>query len=321
MPQIISQDTTWKTGSTINIDGNVQVAVGATLTIEPGVNVVGGEIIVAGSLISSGSRLSPIIFDETKITTSNATQITVEFSLFKNAATVFEFEGINSTSIQNSAFVNNEVVVIDRGGYESLNIQGNIFLMNESVFYGIRTTGDSLIAGNYFSDNLQIFDGGYFFGTTTVSGNNFNNFEKLITAPVLGYGYGKVVFQDNFFSNPDSDDVAAYVLDGNDDVTLSFIQFSPAETERAKPDLPFAKKIFTFDGSDGLDTASLDVARKDATISVSKTGVVTITGRDADGTVNTLTLHRQAGRRHGQPDDEGAQEVCRGHRIAPQDRV
>jgi len=41
MPTIISQNTTWRRGETVNLSEEVQIANGVTLTVEPGVTING----------------------------------------------------------------------------------------------------------------------------------------------------------------------------------------------------------------------------------------------------------------------------------------
>ena len=234
MTNIISVDTTWEAGSSHM--GGVQVANGVTLTIEEGVTVYGGEVIVAGNLIVTGSKFSPVVFDDVSIIADGAS-LNVDFALFKNASSVFQLDSINQLVVANSTFINNYNVFNDSGGYETYNLSNNIFLMNDTIFNMIRLTGDSVISGNYFYDNNVIFNKGYFFGNTVLENNNFDKFDELITAPVLGYGYGSIVFNDNFFGNLDVSELASYVYDGRDDVRYSIIQFTPSEFEVSTPDL------------------------------------------------------------------------------------
>ncbi len=63
--QIISTDTTWVTGKTYNVVGNIRVAEGVTLTIQPGVAVRFAQNVglrVDGTLIADGTESQPIRF-------------------------------------------------------------------------------------------------------------------------------------------------------------------------------------------------------------------------------------------------------------------
>ena len=228
MSNIIWADTTWEAGS--YHEGGVQVADGVTLTIKEGVTVYGAEIVVSGNLIVTGTRSSPVLFDNATITASGA-RVNVDFASFSNTSSVFNLDSVNKLTVTNSTFIDNYSVFNDNGGYETYNLNNNVFTGNEKVFQRIRLTGNSVISENYFIDNSVIFEGGTFFGTTTIRNNNFINFEELITAPRLGYGYGTVVFDNNFFLRPEFSELASYVYDGSDDVRYSIIQFSPSEYE------------------------------------------------------------------------------------------
>ena len=232
MSNIIWVDTTWESGS--YHEGDFQVADGITLTIEEGVTVYGSEITVAGSLIIDGTRFSPVLFDKTSIITSGA-RVDVDFASFTNAPSVFQLDSINEFTVSNSLFFNNFSVFNDNNGYETYNLDNNVFLGNEKVFQRIRLTGESIISENYFIDNEVIFDGGYFFDTTTMRNNNFFGFEELIVAPYSSYG--KIVFDNNFFIQPEFSELASYVYDGRDDVRYSIVEFSPSQSEILNMDL------------------------------------------------------------------------------------
>ncbi|WP_282058872.1 hypothetical protein, partial [Lentibacter algarum] len=228
MSNIISVDTTWEAGT--YHEGGFQVADGVTLTIEEGVTVYEAEIVVAGSLIVTGTRFSPVLFDNSVIIASGA-HVNVDFASFANAPSVFQLDSVNDLTVENSIFFNNSSVFNDNYGYETYDLNKNVFLGNEKVFQRIRLTGDSVISDNYFIDNEVIFDEGYFFGTTTMRSNNFFGFEELIVSSKLGSGYGTIVFDNNFFIRPEFSELASYVYDGRDDVRYSIIEFSPSESE------------------------------------------------------------------------------------------
>ena len=74
MPTIISQNTTWKSGETINLTQEIQVAQGVTLTIESGaiVNGNGFQLSIYGKLYANGSSNSHITFNNLNIVSSNS---------------------------------------------------------------------------------------------------------------------------------------------------------------------------------------------------------------------------------------------------------
>jgi hypothetical protein len=87
----IFSDTTWRlSNSPYNVVGNVGVATGATLTIEPGVTIqfTGAyQILIKGNLIANGTSSAPIIF------TSSTPGVS-------SGATMLKFEGANLSNSQ-----------------------------------------------------------------------------------------------------------------------------------------------------------------------------------------------------------------------------
>lgn len=239
MPQIISQDTTWASGQVVELIEEVQVAAGSTLYLEPGVVVSGGSLVVAGNLVSTGSSDLPVKFNNVQVTSLNGANLVFDYSWLDGSTTVFDLGGVSSLSINRSVFSNNERVFYDEGGYETYNITNSAFLNNDAVFFFSRFTGDSEIKGNYFSHNNEIFMGGYFFGTTLLTGNNFIDFEFLIEAPAQGFGYGSVIFENNYYENPSFESLGSFILDGTTDVGLSTLEFSPASGLQPLPELRF----------------------------------------------------------------------------------
>jgi hypothetical protein len=239
MPQIISQDTTWASGQVVELTEEVQVAAGSTLYLEPGVVVSGGSLVVAGNLVSTGSSDLPVKFNNVQVTSLNGANLVFDYSWLDGSTTVFDLGGVSSLSINRSVFSNNERVFYDEGGYETYNITNSAFLNNDAVFFLSRFTGDSEIKGNYFSHNNEIFMGGYFFGTTLLTGNNFIDFEFLIEAPAQGFGYGSVIFENNYYKNPSFESLGSFILDGTTDVSLSTLEFSPASGLQPLPELRF----------------------------------------------------------------------------------
>ncbi|WP_282048420.1 DUF4214 domain-containing protein [Sulfitobacter mediterraneus] len=256
---IIFEDTTWASGESIVINDTIQVAEGATLFIEPGVQVSSGEIVVAGALVSQGDKNSLVQFDGTKITSFNTGTLSIEFSLFENAFRVFDLNGNSDVSIRDSVFSNNYSVFYTTGRFADLDIESNVFIMNNSVFWSSRFQGGSEIRNNYFADNSKIFGTGaaYFSGVTIVENNIFKRFDSLITAPEATSS-GEIIFKQNFYADPTALQLVDYVTDGMDDVTLKILAFDAAQTEPAVAELPFSEissyRINSILGTDESET-------------------------------------------------------------------
>jgi hypothetical protein len=61
---IIFNDTTWRAGKNIVIDGEVQIAPGASLVVEPGAKISGGTLRVFGEFMAMGSIDEKIEFSD-----------------------------------------------------------------------------------------------------------------------------------------------------------------------------------------------------------------------------------------------------------------
>ena len=60
---IITENTVWRANRTITLDSDVQISHGAKLTIEEGVTVNGGSILVAGEFDVKGTKADHVSFD------------------------------------------------------------------------------------------------------------------------------------------------------------------------------------------------------------------------------------------------------------------
>ena len=60
---IITENTVWRANRTITLDSDVQISHGAKLTIEEGVIVNGGSILVAGEFDVKGTKADRVSFD------------------------------------------------------------------------------------------------------------------------------------------------------------------------------------------------------------------------------------------------------------------
>ena len=64
---IITENTVWRANRTITLDSDVQIAHGAQLTIENGVTVNGGSILLAGEFYVKGTKADHVSFDLAEI--------------------------------------------------------------------------------------------------------------------------------------------------------------------------------------------------------------------------------------------------------------
>jgi len=87
---IISTDTTWtEENSPYKVTSRVQIPLGVTLTIEPGVTVSSSEFLVNGTLSARGAEGKRIVFDGFEISTAGSTADTVvdiDYCIIRNGS-------------------------------------------------------------------------------------------------------------------------------------------------------------------------------------------------------------------------------------------
>jgi hypothetical protein len=191
----VTNDTEWMVAnSPYEIIGNVTVAKGATLTIEPGVDVrfgPGSSLIINGSLQASGTSANKISFssnknepiagdwDGVKLYGDENSTLTMESCSVQHARTGVTIESLGRATIQKSALVNNSESGIHAVGTVNLLVRENTVRLNIN---GISTSGSTAsgikIIDNYISNNengifLYAYSDGSRISNMTVVGNTF----------------------------------------------------------------------------------------------------------------------------------------------------
>ncbi len=230
-------DTVWTAaGSPYEIIGSVGVASGKILTVLPGTTVKFGnasELVIAGTLISNGTATNPILFTGTPGQNWNAVRFvnsissSLTYSVIENATFAVFLDQNSTPVIKNCIFRNNRYVVSDEGGYQPMTVDDCSFINNEEVFFGIRTEGQSFFRRNLFQGNSKVFSLGYYFGTVQISENSFLGNGFVLRAPEVGFGYGTVSMQNNFWGTTDLASIGAFITDQKDNVLLQSINVSP----------------------------------------------------------------------------------------------
>lgn len=240
---IISSDITWKSGKIYTLKDRLQIAEGATLTIEPGaiVNGNGQEIQIFGTLKAIGTPEKNIYFNS----------VTITFSSDHN------FSGradIAHTNWQGGAFL----PATGNGSYGSFSLTDST-LQNLQGSYIWYPTADSHIERNLFVSSgglsigtninhlnveqnvfLNSFSG---YGDAVISNwASYSTFQEvhrnafLGSTPALsveaGYSSAAINAQNNWFGTADIKQINASVLDRNDDLSrASKITIEPYLTD------------------------------------------------------------------------------------------
>ena len=240
----ITQDTTWKAGSSYYLDGNVGISQGITLKVEPGVTIYhdSGSLTIAGTFIAKGDANAHIYYTTlpigiigkdyspssrkySRINFDNSVNSSIEYMDFENGVTI-ELNGISIVPFRNSKFINSSTAITDNQGYQYMSFINNTFSGNDIVFDGIRTSGGDF-TNNNFNGNGKVFVSGIFFGNVNVNNNNFIQNTFVIDAPSIGYGYGTVDIRNNWWGTVDTVVIDKLINDGNDMVTLQKLNYLP----------------------------------------------------------------------------------------------
>ena len=187
---IIRNDVVWRTGDIINISDDIQIASGATLTIEEGVTVRGGNIQVFGNLLVDGSGSSKVNFEDVALTfgSSHSTPGRIE--------------------MQHAVWSGGEFLpATGNGSYGSFSVS-NSYFKGSSGFYIWYPTSDSNFTRNTFDSTSPLSIGSDRNATVFIEENSFLNprsnwYENTPLAIEVWASYGNPVqIQHNTFSIP-----------------------------------------------------------------------------------------------------------------------
>ena len=253
MPMIISEDTVWRDGTTINLTTEVQIANGVTLTVEPGavVNGNGHEIVVFGTLDAGdssseeSSHFSNVKFqfgndydDPGRILIQNAK---IEGGSFLDAnghARYGSFEVYDSTLVgvsgfyiwyptSESGFWGNSFVHsrgLSIGTRHPVTIENNAFLNPSSAFNGQA----AIVSWASYSadDDIRVIN------------NTFYKGPEYVLEVADGYSSASIYADGNFIEAAVGGDAESFVLDSQDSLTRAFDISLGVEVTSANHDTP-----------------------------------------------------------------------------------
>ncbi|WP_156429255.1 calcium-binding protein [Paracoccus aminovorans] len=179
---IIRNDTVWRAGEVIELNETVQIAAGATLTIEEGAVVRGGSIQVFGTLSVEGTQQNQVTFDNVRLTFGSEHRIPARLEMaFTNWA---GGEFLPATG---------------NGSYGSFSVSDSTFNGTQG-FYIWYPTSESNFTRNLFVGSSPLSIGTGHDSSLTVEANSFVN----IAGPMeVRAAYGEpVIIRYNTFSVP-----------------------------------------------------------------------------------------------------------------------
>jgi uncharacterized delta-60 repeat protein len=234
---IVASNMTWHSGETITITGNVQIADGATLTIEPGVIVNGGGHTVQtyGSLKALGSTANPIEFNQVNFTFGSAVATPGRIEI--SHAQVSEGTFLPPTgNASYGSFSLTDSVFSDVGGFyvwyptAVSHFERNVFLRSDGLSIGINAGIQVFVTNNLFAkqDGAAITNWASYGGVNTiVTGNSFISTDRVAVSLPDGYDSAAMLANSNYFGTTDPVVIAGMVHDRADSLAVAnFISYS-----------------------------------------------------------------------------------------------
>lgn len=243
---IITTDTTWRVGETINLTGLVQIAPGVTLTIEPGAIVNGNNqtIQTFGTLRVVGSANDKVDFNDTLFTFGSNTETPgrIEISHAKINGGAF-LPATGNASYGSFSVTDSNLTSVD-GFYiwyptSASSFERNVFLRSEGLSIGTRV--EVKVTNNVFAQhNGPAIENWASYGGThvIVEHNSFLSTDLEALRLPDGYTSSAMLAEHNYFGTTDLANIAARVYDRTDSLNAaSVIDYDPILTQ-AHADTP-----------------------------------------------------------------------------------
>ena len=229
---IINTDTTWDlAGSPYVITSNVQVAEGVILTVEPGVEISNGNILVWGAFNAVGTTSSTIIHNSVTFSSESETAlINIKFAEL-NYVSIFQYSGNGNIILEDS-----KINYLNQCGISSVaSIERNVFTNSR----GIRVNyGVAYIRNNLFYQQTEYAIRVEYDSNASVVTAEFNSFLSTDRIAVKIDETANIISLNNYWGTTNSTVIEAMIYDRNDDLSiLNYVEYVPYLTE-PHPDTP-----------------------------------------------------------------------------------
>ena len=255
---VLTQDTTWrKSESPFHLEGEAQVRKGVTLTIEPGVTIIGdgGWIAFSGTVIAEGTSSAKISFELTTAgifeSQSKTGRLTVRHAVITGAGATDIFFGVGVYFVKTHLFGSGMTVEFHDSifrGVEYLVYPGPATVIAERNIFRdstrFRFTGNSsAIAAQYNCFNMPWPP-----EVVTITGTSSINFNSIygVTSPIpveiqgnafQAFG-GSIDASENYWHGLSESDIRKTISDSTVSSTkLGVVEILPLRTE-PHPDTP-----------------------------------------------------------------------------------
>jgi hypothetical protein len=250
---IISASTTLSlSGSPYALTSNVQVAYGATLTLEPGVVLDGGggRIEVFGSLAATGTPIQPVTLHDVRVvpganTPAQPFAITLQHALV-HGGRLYEATGnacYGSLVLRDSRLVGLQEYLYLWYPVADCYIERNVFTgcgglsvgTNDAVKVYVRNNVFHAQTGGYAVENWA----SYLTSETIIALNSFLSTDRLALSLPAGYSSAKLSATNNYWGTTSAGTINTMIFDQNDDLgSNAVIPYQPILTspDVATPD-------------------------------------------------------------------------------------
>ena len=243
---IVSSNETWSLqGSPYTLTGDVQVANGSTLTIAPGVEIIGDnkKLEIFGVLNAIGEAESMIVFNSVVITPGSTSSnenhsINIDFAKI-NEGKLYPATGnavYGNLTLKNSLIKNlkdylylwyptSECVIeknvfYNSGRIETMTRNANIRIENN--FFRNDVSESSSVTG-YAVQNAATYES----SSTTLRKNTFFNTDKVAISLPAGYTSAKIDAKENFWNTTTESVIKSMIYDKDDDLnSASLVDYS-----------------------------------------------------------------------------------------------
>ena len=308
MPTIITQNTIWNAGETYNLADDVQIADGATLTIQPGaiVNGNGHRIQTFGKLIANGTATSKVTFNNTDFVFSSnyadPGEIQISFATLAGG-TFLPATGNGSYgkfNVTDSTIAGGNMMYIWYPVADS-SFERNVFINAGTISVGTHTGEQVIISNNTFystRNSSSIADWAAYGRPLLITGNNFYVSGTAIESE-LGYEPAKVSASGNYFGASTSSEISAKILDRTDDLTraatvdINAQRFTPVTSAPSLPSGELAEMLTLNILRQGKGTAAYNSVLAIANSATSQAAAIDSVVKLADLTTSVATLSYQ----------------------------
>lgn len=241
MPQIIATNTVWTSGSLHELSDVVQIAPGATLTIEPGAIVRNGSIEAYGVLDVNGAWSNLVQFDGVKLQVKgSAGRIDLDHAYINGGS--FQSPTGNADyanfSLTNNVFQNVGSYIYVWYPKTNVLVEGNLFVSSGGFSVGTSDSVQVTIKDNIFVGQTTNFAvenwTSYNSSQTVVNGNSFLSTNKVALQVASGYDFAKISAGNNYFGTTDISTINAMIRDRNDGLdyasTINYLPISKNPT-------------------------------------------------------------------------------------------